>query len=153
MSSQLASLQADCLKPGSGMLKLGTLEKLLMKELGHVELIEGRSPLAKTPQGPTNLQIQQALSSILGSSVFRTSKQSQRLLEYLVDQTLQGHEAMLKERIVGVQVFERNADYNTGDDPIVRVRAGDLRKRLAQYYTAEGREDDIRIDIIPGSYH
>ena len=153
MSSQLASLQTDCLKAGSGMLKSGTLEKLLMKELGHVELIEGRSPLTKTPQGPTNLQIQQVLSSILGSSVFRTSKQSQRLLEYLVDQTLQGHEEMLKERIVGAQVFERNADYNTGDDPIVRVRAGDLRKRLAQYYTAEGREDDIRIEILPGSYH
>lgn len=59
---------------------------------------------------------------------------------------------MLKERIVGAHVFERKADYNTGDDPIVRVRAADLRKRLAQYYATEGREDDIRIEIHSGSY-
>jgi hypothetical protein len=123
-----------------------------MEKLGCVEHIEDRSSLRTASQGPTDLQIEQALSSILGSSVFLTSKQSKRLLEYLVEQTLRGHEEMLKERIVGAHVFERKADYNTGDDPIVRVRAADLRKRLAQYYTDEGREDDIRIEIHPGSY-
>jgi hypothetical protein len=59
---------------------------------------------------------------------------------------------MLKERIVGVKVFDRNPDYDTGDDPIVRVRAADLRKRLIQYYSGEGAESPIRIEIYPGSY-
>jgi hypothetical protein len=128
-------------------------EEVVMEQLDQIEGAEYRSHLAAAPQGPTSLQIEQALSSILVSSVFRTSKQSQRLLQYLVNQTLQGHEDMLKERIVGVHVFGKNADYNTGDDPIVRVRAADLRKRLAQYYTAEGVQNRIKIEVQPGSYH
>jgi hypothetical protein len=124
-----------------------------MEEVGHAEQIAVPSPLRTGSQGPTDLQIEQALSSILVSSAFRGSKQSQRLLQYLVDQTLRGHDGMLKERIVGIRVFERNADYNTGDDPVVRVRAADLRKRLAQYYSVEGAEEQVRIEIHPGSYH
>jgi hypothetical protein len=124
-----------------------------VEQLGQVEHIEDRSPHPTASHGPTHLQIEQALASILVSSVFRTSKQSQRLLQYLVEQTLQGHDEMLKERIVGAQVFGKLSDYNTGDDPIVRVRASDLRKRLAQYYTAEGTGDDVKIELHPGSYH
>jgi hypothetical protein len=124
-----------------------------VEELGQFELLDDRSPHPTASPGPSHLQIEQALTSILASSVFRTSKQSQRLLQYLVEQTLQGHDEMLKERIVGAQVFGKQSDYNTGDDPIVRVRASDLRKRLAQYYTAEGMEDHVRIELHPGSYH
>ena len=124
-----------------------------LDQVEHIEDIEDRPPHPTASDGPSHLQIEQALASILLSSVFRTSRQSQRLLEYLVDQTLQGHDEMLKERIVGAQVFGKKSDYNTGDDPIVRVRASDLRKRLAQYYIAEGIEDYIRIELHPGSYH
>lgn len=124
-----------------------------MEESDQAANIESLTPLESASQEPTSLQIEQALSAILVSPAFSASKQSQRLLQYLVDQTLQGQDEMLKERIVGINVFDRNADYNTGDDPIVRVRAADLRKRLAQYYTAEGRDDPIRIEIHPGSYH
>ncbi|AXC12260.1 Adenylate cyclase [Acidisarcina polymorpha] len=124
-----------------------------MEEVGQVELLDDRSPHPIASQGPSHLQIEQALASILLSSIFRTSKQSQRLLQYLVEQTLQGHDEMLKERIVGAQVFGKQSDYNTGDDPIVRVRASDLRKRLAQYYAADGMEDHVRIELHPGSYH
>lgn len=101
-----------------------------------------------TPQ-----EIRESLAAILTSSVFRNSKQSRRLLDYLVSCTLEGKEEMLKERIIGVHVFERKADYDAGNDPIVRVRAADLRKRLAQYYTGEGAESSFRIEIRPGSYH
>jgi len=89
---------------------------------------------------------------MLASTAFRTSKQARSLLQYLVNQAIGGHDAMFKERIVGVNVFARNPDYNTGDDPIVRVRASDLRKRLAQYYAGEGAESPIRIQIHQGSY-
>ncbi len=100
-----------------------------------------------TPQ-----EIREALSAVFLSTPFRTSKQSQHLLQYLVDQTLEGRDEMLKERIVGANVFDRNPGYDTGDDPIVRVRAADLRKRLIQYYSSEGAERSVRIEIHPGSY-
>lgn len=107
---------------------------------------------AHQSQEPTPQQLQEALADILLSLSFRASKQSQHLLQYLVAQTLEGHDEMLKERIVGANVFGREADYDTGADPIVRVRAADLRKRLTQYYAGEGAKSDIRIEIHPGSY-
>jgi hypothetical protein len=97
-------------------------------------------------------QVQKALSEILKSVPFRASKQSQQLLSFIVDQTLSGHVERLKERIIGAEVFGRAIDYDTNEDPIVRSRAVEVRKRLAQYYVAEGREGSIRIEIIPGSY-
>ena len=100
-----------------------------------------------------NAQIQVALLEVLQSTPFKTSKQSQQLLHYIVQQTVRGHHDLLKERIVGAQVFGRRADYDTNDDPIVRTRAGEVRKRLAQYYLGEGRESTLRFEINPGSYH
>lgn len=114
--------------------------------------LEHVTPPEPDPQQVTPQQVRAALSAVLQSTAFRASKQSQHLLQYLVNQTLEGHDEMLKERIVGANVFERNPDYDTGDDPIVRVRAADLRKRLTQYYSGEGAESPIRIEIYPGSY-
>jgi hypothetical protein len=118
---------------------------------GEAEL-QPRLPADQGPEGPSHAQIQEALSAVLKSTALRASKQSQHLLQYLVEQTLQGHFDMLKERIVGNCVFERSANYDTGNDPIVRVRAADLRKRLAQYYIGEGSESTTQIQIHPGSY-
>lgn len=97
-------------------------------------------------------KIQVSLFEILQSTPFRTSKQSQQLLQYIVQQTIKGRQDLLKERTVGVEVFRRRADYDTYTDPVVRTRAGDVRKRLAQYYLGEGRDSKVRIEICPGSY-
>ena len=58
---------------------------------------------------------------------------------------------MLKERIIGANVFDRRPDYDTNDDPIVRARAGEVRKRLAVYYQT-AREESVRISIPAGSF-
>ena len=97
--------------------------------------------------------VQQTLTHILRSVPFRSSKQSQHLLQYIVDQTLAGHRDLLKERLIGVNVFGRRPDYDTNEDPVVRARAGEVRKRLAQFYLGEGGQSQIRIEINPGSYH
>lgn len=115
--------------------------------------IEQGAPLERDQGEPAPSQIREALAALFLSTAFRGSKQSQHLLQYLVNQTLEGHDEMLKERIVGAKVFGRDPDYDTGADPIVRVRAADLRKRLAQYYSCEGAASAIRIEIHPGSYH
>lgn len=107
----------------------------------------------ETPQEPTATQIQNALSEILQSTPFRSSKQSQVLLQYIVDQTLTGHFEMLKERVIGANVFGRRPDYDTNDDPIVRARAAEVRKRLAQCYQTRREEGGgLRIYIPSGSY-
>lgn len=97
-------------------------------------------------------EVQRTLSEIFQSVPFHASKQSRELLRYIVDQTLAGHAEMLKERIIGANVFGRRPDYDTNDDPIVRARAAEVRKRLAQYYQTARGEGVVRIDVPSGSY-
>lgn len=97
--------------------------------------------------------VQKSLGEVLQSTPFRSSKQSQDLLRYIVDQTLAGHNESLKERLIGVNVFGRRPDYDTNEDPVVRARAAEVRKRLAQFYVGEGNHSSVRIEIAPGSYH
>jgi hypothetical protein len=93
-----------------------------------------------------------AMSHVLDSKPFRTSKQCQNFLRYVVFNTVDGKEDALKERVIGAAVLERSPDYNTADDPVVRIRAADVRKRLAMYYQDEGHDAPIRITIPSGSY-
>ncbi|SPE35871.1 conserved hypothetical protein [Candidatus Sulfopaludibacter sp. SbA6] len=92
------------------------------------------------------------LARIRGSRPFRTSKRCLSLLEYVVEQALDGHLERLKERSLGAQVFGRDPGYDTGQDPIVRYTAGEVRKRLAQYYQEPGHEHELRMDFPSGSY-
>jgi hypothetical protein len=98
-------------------------------------------------------QIVEALSLILQSAPFSGSKQCQTLLQYLVEHSLRGQDDELKERIIGIEVFGRKSDYDTSQDAVVRARVGEVRKRLAQYYTSEeGQDSPLRVVIAPGSY-
>jgi hypothetical protein len=92
------------------------------------------------------------LSHVLDSKPFRTSKQCQNFLRYVVVNTVDGRDEALKERVIGAAVLERPHDYNTSDDPVVRIRAADVRKRLAMYYQDEGQDAAVRITIPSGSY-
>jgi len=92
------------------------------------------------------------LDQILSSQHFRQSKRSAVLLRFLVEKTIKGQESILKERTLGIEVFGRKVDYDTSADPIVRMAAGEIRKRIAQYYHIEGHESELRIDLDPGSY-
>jgi adenylate cyclase len=70
----------------------------------------------------------------------------------VVEQTLEGHAADLKEYRVGVDVFDRPADFDPKTDPVVRVEARQLRFRLAAYYPARGHRDKVVISIPKGGY-
>ncbi len=96
--------------------------------------------------------IREQVDRILASSVFRTSRRNSSLLKHVVDRTLEGRQEELKERSIGVDVFGRAADYDTNTDHVVRSVAGEVRRRLAQYYMEPGREDELRIDLQAGSY-
>jgi len=89
---------------------------------------------------------------ILASQHFSHSKRSQLLFRYIVAKTLQGQVSILKERTLGVEVFERAPDYDTNEDPIVRMTAGEIRTRIAQYYHDPAHLDEPQIDLPSGSY-
>jgi len=96
-------------------------------------------------------QVWRALDEVLQSAPFRSSRQCQALLRYVVEHSLNGEADLLRERVIGAEVFSRGPDYEPGDDPIVRVRAAEVRKRLAQYYQSRP-ESPVRIEVPPGSY-
>jgi hypothetical protein len=96
--------------------------------------------------------ILEQLERILASAAFRNSKRYSKLLQHVVNRALDGHPEDLKERTIGVDVFGRAPDYDTNTDHVVRSVAGEVRRRLAQYYMESGHEGEIRIELLPGCY-
>jgi hypothetical protein len=96
--------------------------------------------------------VEVALRHILESSIFRSSKQCQLLLRYIIKNSLAHQNDLLRERVIGAEVFGRSPDYDTGNDPIVRARVSEVRKRLAQYYLEYRGDTQLFISIPSGSY-
>src|ERR1700757_4218071 len=90
------------------------------------------------------------LAEIVQSPVFKASPRSQHLLTYVVEKALDGDFDLLKERLIGIELFGRSPGYDTGEDAIVRVAASDLRKRLLQFYGSSNTQHGFRIDLPPG---
>lgn len=101
---------------------------------------------------PDREKVRAQLARLLVSPLFHHSKHYPSLLRYVVNETLEGRSAHLKERALGVEVFGRDPQYDTNADPVVRTSACEVRKRIAQYYHEAGHETEIRIDLPAGSY-
>jgi hypothetical protein len=89
---------------------------------------------------------------ILEAERFKNSRRYPALLRYIIEETLEGRGDALKERTIGVCVFGCPTDYDTADNPVVRVTIAEVRKRLTQYYQEEGHDAEIRIDLPSGHY-
>ena len=96
--------------------------------------------------------IENQLALLVNHPALRSSARLVSFLQYVVRQTLDGSANQLKERTIGVEVFNRDPDYDTGSDHIVRTAASELRKRLAVYYRDDVHRNELRIDIPVGSY-
>jgi hypothetical protein len=96
--------------------------------------------------------IRAQLELLVHDEGFRSSKRSVAFLTYVVEQTLNGAADQIKERTIGIEVFERNPTYDTNIDHIVRTAATELRKRLATYYVDEKHRGELRMGLLPGSY-
>lgn len=96
--------------------------------------------------------IRSALESVIASDAFAGSKRCQDFLRLVVEHTLAGDIDSLRERMIGVEMFGRRADYDTSNDAVVRVRATEVRKRLAQYCREAEITPVVRIELPPGSY-
>jgi len=97
-------------------------------------------------------EIRAELGRILESASFRSSARCQDFLRHVVEQTLTDGVHGLKERTIGVELFGRAPTYDTSTDGIVRIRASEVRKRLALYYADAGKTAAIHITLPLGSY-
>ena len=98
------------------------------------------------------MAIELELEAICGDTQFRSSQRNCEFLRYVVNATLEGRAAEIKERTLGTELFGRPAAYDTGSDAVVRVRANDVRKRLAQYYEEHTPHFGWRIQVPSRTY-
>jgi hypothetical protein len=96
--------------------------------------------------------VRQQLEKLLATSLFNSSKRYPSFLKFVVSRALDGQYDQLKERILGVEIFGRSADYDTNADPIVRVTAAEIRKRVDKYYQDPSHSQEIRLFLPAGSY-
>jgi hypothetical protein len=129
-----------------------SMETLIYPPAAHESTAHTSKP--ELPSDATAL-VQHVLEEALASSPFCHTQQCQNLLRYVVKHSLAGEEHLLRERVIGAEVFGRRPDYDTGEDPVVRIRAAEVRKRLAQFYQSSSKSltpPEVHIEIPPGSY-
>ena len=99
------------------------------------------------------LSVRRHLHEILTSHAFAGSKRTQDFLRLIVGHALEGEVESLRERMIGAELFGRPVSYDTGSDSVVRVRASEARKKLAQYYSESHEEKPaVQIELPSGSY-
>ncbi|MDR3741793.1 MAG: hypothetical protein P4L40_22465 [Terracidiphilus sp.] len=101
---------------------------------------------------PDPVQTREQLNRLLAHPLFANSKRYPALLAYVVEQTLLGHSSELKERSIAVEVFGRDPSYDANADPVVRITAGEVRKRLSQYYYDPSHTGELVVELPLGSY-
>jgi hypothetical protein len=89
---------------------------------------------------------------VAAGPLFERSHLMSKFLLFVVAETLEGRGDEITEHQIGVQVFDRPADYRTLEDNIVRNYARQLRKRLADHFAEQGSAEPVRIDIPVGGY-
>ncbi len=102
--------------------------------------------------GPTDEVVRLQLERLLESEMFKASKRCRTFLSFVVTQRLAGQADSLREKVIGVEAFGRTSGYDTTEDPVVRITAGEVRKRLAQYYQDPNRAGEPRVELVAGSY-
>src|SRR5216684_7006052 len=116
------------------------------------------TPSADPSAEPEELSSEQAgvvrkhLQEVLSSAAFAGGKRAQEFLQLIVENMLSGRVDSLKEHMIGVEMFGRPVDYDTANDAVVRVKATEVRRRLAQYYRSLDTPPPLRIDLPTGSY-
>jgi TolB-like protein len=97
-------------------------------------------------------QIRQQLARICAAEEFQRSKRSRRFLSYIVEETLAGRAGRIKAYSVAISVLDRDDTFDPQSDPMVRIEASQLRRRLERYYLIQGVNDPVIIDLPKGGY-
>lgn len=106
----------------------------------------------ETTDTPGPAAVAEALAQVVASPAFDRADRLKALLTYVVEETMAGRGERLKGYTLGVEVFGRDESFDPQADTIVRVEMGRLRRKLADYYDADGRDAAVRIVIPKGRY-
>jgi hypothetical protein len=98
------------------------------------------------------VQEKNELQSVLDSGIFNRAPNLEHVLTYVCGQYFEGAAEQIKEYNIAVEALGRPAGFDQKRDSIVRVEAHRLRKRLREYYEAQGAGHTVRIDIPSGQY-
>jgi adenylate cyclase len=101
---------------------------------------------------PRTADVSAELQRVLASRCFEQADRAKEFLRFVVGETLAGRGARLKGYIIGLEVFGRPASFDAHSDPLVRVEAGRVRRRLTEYYSGEGARNPVRIELTRGGY-
>jgi TolB-like protein len=96
--------------------------------------------------------VREELDRLLQSPIFAQSDRLGRFLRFTVEHAIGGTQDLLKEYLIGAEVYDRKPPYHPSQDSIVRTEARRLRSKLKEYYEGEGKGDPIFIYFRPGSY-
>lgn len=116
---------------------------------------EGKQVPAPEPGASLPLDkylVQSALVRALKSPEFQSAPQLRSFLGFIVRATLANQQEKLKGYTIAVEALGRPEDFNPVTDPIVRVEAARLRRRLEKYYSGSGAGDPMRIVVPKGTY-
>lgn len=100
----------------------------------------------------TKSKIQKALELVMTSELFSRSAVLKNFLKFIVEETLKGNTDGLKEYTIAVNALGKPDDFNPQIDAIVRIHAGRLRRLLNEYYRGPGVSDQLKIEVIKGTY-
>ena len=97
-------------------------------------------------------EMEHCLERIMSSQVFSGADRMQEFLRYVVGESIEGRAGNIKGKTIALDVYSRSATSDGDPENVVRVEARRLRRRLSDYYEAEGRDDRVRIHIDSGGY-
>ena len=97
-------------------------------------------------------QFQAEIEKLVASHALHGSESLCKLLRYLGKQALEHPGTAVKEYQIATEVFGRQADFDPQLDSMVRVQAGRLRTKLAEYYNTAGATDRIVVELPKGNY-
>lgn len=109
--------------------------------------------MSVTPlRGPSRPEISTEINKLVSSQTLHGSESLCKLLRYLAQHAVENPGAPLKEYQIATEVFGRPSDFDPHLDSTIRVQAGRLRLKLAEYYASEGAADPIIVELPKGTY-
>ena len=92
------------------------------------------------------------IERVLSSNQFKASLRLREFLRYIADCAIKESPEAATEQQIGVHVFNRIPGYNSSEDSIVRTHARLLRQKLAEYFSTEGAEEPVILEVPKGHY-
>jgi TolB-like protein/tetratricopeptide (TPR) repeat protein len=109
-------------------------------------------PDTHTTENLSEREVRSELDRLLQSALFSQSDRLGRFLRFAIENALAGNTDLLKEYVIGTEVYDRKPPYHPSQDSIVRTEARRLRAKLKEYYESEGKQNPVFIYFRPGTY-